>query len=274
MLRVEDLTFRRRRGAPVLDGVNFSLAGGEVVSLLGPNGAGKTTLLRAILGFLRPQAGRVRIDGEDVARLSRRAAARLVAYVPQATQNTEPLKVRDLVLMGRTAHLGLLAMPGAEDRAMAFSALERLGVAHLAERPVTAISGGERQIVLIARALAQEARILLLDEPTASLDYGNQLKVLGAIRSAVADGHGVLCATHAPDHALFLGGKAALLKEARLIAFGPVQDVLTSQRMSDLYGAPVAVVAHGTGSHARKVLIPFPDHPVPPRDKPCDPSVC
>ncbi len=270
MLSVERVTFRHGHGAPVLEDVSFSLVSGEVVSLVGPNGAGKTTLLRCTLGLLRPAVGRVCIDGRDLATLPHRAAARLVAYVPQATQNAEPIRVRDFVLMGRTAHLGLLDMPAAIDRAIALAALERLGIEHLADRLVTAISGGERQIVLLARALAQQADILVLDEPTASLDYGNQLKVLDAIRRTVTDGHAVLCATHAPDHALLLGGKAALLKDARLTAFGPVHEVLTSQRMSDLYGAPVAVVTHRADGHARRVLIPFPDHPTPSRDTPCD----
>lgn len=263
MLRVEDIAFRHGQGEMILDGVSLSLAAGEIISLLGPNGTGKSSLLRCILGLARPQRGLIAIAGQDIATLSRRQAARLVAYVPQSTQCTEPITVRDLVLMGRTAHLGVLQTPGAGDRAIVDAILEKLGIEHLAHRSVTRISGGERQIALLARALAQEARILVLDEPTASLDYGNQLKVLEAIRTAGAEGHSILCATHAPDHALFLGGRAALLKSSRLIAFGSTDTVLTTQALSDLYGVPVAVVSHAADGMNRKILIPFPHQQLP-----------
>ncbi len=167
--------------------------------------------------------------------------------MPQGQASTFGYSARQMVLMGRTAHLGLLARPGAHDHAVADDALRRLGIAHLAERSVHRMSGGERQLELIARALAQQPRAVLLDEPTASLDFGNQGLVMRAIRALASDGLGVLFTTHDPNQALRCADVALLLREGRVLASGPVAEVMTAERLRELYGAPVDV-SRGRGS--------------------------
>lgn len=237
------------RGHPVGRGVTLTIAAGEVLALLGPNGGGKTTLLKTMLGLLPPQDGTVSLDGRPLAALTIPERARRVAYVPQSHHGTFAFTALDLVLMGRTAHGGLFARPGPRDRAVASAMLERLGIAHLAERPVTMISGGERQLVLVARALAQEPRFIVLDEPTASLDFGNQGKVMRQIRQLAADGLGVLFTTHDPNQALGHADRVALLRDG-VMAEGPVREVLTPDRLAALYGAPVETVVEPGGRTA------------------------
>lgn len=199
-------------GRRIAAGLDFALAEGEVLCLLGPNGGGKTTLLRTLLGLIPPLAGEVLLEGRPIGAWPRRDVAHRLAYVPQAGQGGFAYAAREVVAMGRAARLPLLAVPGARDLALAEAALARLSVGHLAARPVTELSGGERQLVLIARALVQEARALILDEPTASLDFGNQARVLEEVRAlAVRDGLAVLMTTHQPDHALLVADRVMLL---------------------------------------------------------------
>jgi iron complex transport system ATP-binding protein len=223
-------------------GLDVALAEGEVLALLGPNGGGKTTLLKTLLGLLPPRAGEVRFAGRSLAATSIRERARLLAYVPQSHVATFAFPVETVVLMGRTAHSGLFSRPTARDRAVAAAALKRFGIEHLADRPYTMISGGERQLVLLARALAQEPRFIVLDEPTASLDFGNQGKVMREIRALSASGHGVLFTTHDPNQALRLADRAFLLRAGARVTDGPVRAVLTRDNLEALYGAPVGVL--------------------------------
>jgi iron complex transport system ATP-binding protein len=224
------------------EGLDVGLAEGEVLALLGPNGGGKTTLLKTLLGLLPPRGGEVRFGGRSLASRSIAERARLLAYVPQSHVATFAFPVETIVLMGRTAHGGLFSRPTSKDRDVAAGALERFGIAHLAGRPYTMISGGERQLVLLARALAQEPRFIVLDEPTASLDFGNQGKVMREIRALAASGHGVLFTTHDPNQALRLADRAFLLRAGTRVTDGPVHAVLTQQNLEALYGAPVRVL--------------------------------
>lgn len=230
------------RGRTVLDGVDLRIGTGEVVSLLGANGAGKSTLLRLLLGLLRPAAGDVLLDGAPIASMPRRLLARRLAYVPQVHVSPFPYPVRDIVLLGRLPHAGLGGLSGRigpADRQAADEALARLGIEHLAERPYTEISGGERQLALIARALAQGARLLVMDEPTGGLDYGNQLRLLDLLRTLAADGFGVLKTTHHPDHVLHGSHRVAILREGRILADGAPAEILTRPLMRSLYDVDV-----------------------------------
>jgi iron complex transport system ATP-binding protein len=222
--------------------LDVALAQGEVLALLGPNGGGKTTLLKTLLGILAPRAGEVAIGGRALTAIPIRERARLIAYVPQIHNPTFAFTVESVVLMGRTAHGGLFSAPSARDRAVAARVLAQFGIVSLAPRPYTMISGGERQLVLLARALAQEPQFVVLDEPTASLDFGNQGKVLREIRALAAAGHGVLFTTHDPNHALRAADRAYLLRDGTRIAEGPVGSVLTRAQLEALYGAPVAML--------------------------------
>ena len=232
-------------------GLDVNLEQGEVLALLGPNGSGKTTLLKTLLGILPPLAGTALIDDQPIATFSAPQRARRIAYVPQSHVPTFGFTVETVVLMGRTAHGSLLRAPSAADRLVAERALARFGITALRERPYTMISGGERQLVLLARALAQEPQFIVLDEPTASLDFGNQGKVMREIRALAAAGHGVLFTTHDPNHALRAADRAFLIRDGQCVADGGVRDVLTRAQLESLYGSPVEMLTDGaTGTTA------------------------
>lgn len=237
--------------------VTLELNAGEVLCLLGPNGSGKTTLFKTFLGLLPRQGGQVLLDGSELDILQRDEIARRVSYVPQAHGAFFPYSVREVVLMGRTAHLGLFAAPSARDHAAALDAMRRMGIADLADATYTRISGGERQLVLIARALAQEARMMVMDEPTANLDFGNQVRVLERIRALVADGIGVLLSTHDPDHAFLCADRVAMLHDGGLLACGEPEAVMTPAQLQRLYGVEVVVTEVAVGQGRRRVCLPL-----------------
>ncbi len=231
-------------------GLDVSLEQSEVLALLGPNGSGKTTLLKTLLGILAPLAGTALIDDKPIGSYSAPERARRIAYVPQSHVPTFGFSVETVVLMGRTAHGSLFSAPSAHDRLVAGRALERFGMAALRERPYTMISGGERQLVLLARALAQEPQFIVLDEPTASLDFGNQGKVMREMRALAAAGHGVLFTTHDPNHALRAADRAFLIRDGERVAEGSVREVLTRTALENLYGAPVEMLTDASGATA------------------------
>jgi iron complex transport system ATP-binding protein len=224
-------------------GLDIALQTGEVLALLGPNGSGKTTLLKTLIGLLPPKAGTVTLGGKPLGGYSVSARARSIAYVPQVHIGTFAFTVETVVLMGRNAHGTLFSRPSAHDRAVAHAALARFGIGGMAARPYTEISGGERQLVLLARALAQEPQFIVLDEPTASLDFGNQGKVIAEIRALAASGHGVLFTTHDPNHARRAADRAYLLRDGGRLAEGPVGDVLNQAQLEALYRTPVEQLA-------------------------------
>jgi iron complex transport system ATP-binding protein len=234
-------------GKPVGRNVDLALGAGEVVCLLGPNGSGKTTLFKTLLGLLPAQGGEVLIDDRPLAAMPRAEVARRVAYVPQAHAAHFPYTVLDMVLMGRTAHLGPFARPGPRDHAAAVGALETLGIADLAAADYTRISGGQRQLALIARALAQAVPLIVMDEPTASLDFGNQALVLREVRALAAQRYGIVLSTHDPDHAFACATEVALLHEGGLAAHGAPDAVLTPARLEAAYGVPVSVERLASG---------------------------
>lgn len=240
-VEIEGLSFAYGHGGHRLVDVSLAIREGEMCCLLGPNGAGKTTLLRCVLGFLTPAAGVIRVRGMDITQLSARQIARLVAYVPQSTTTPFPFTALDMAVMGRTPHVGVTAAPSAADRRAALAQLDHLGIAHLAYRYFPLLSGGERQLTLLARALVQEAPILILDEPTSALDYGNEVRFLDVVVDLVQANRAVLMTTHQPSHALTHADRAVLMRNGTIVADGASEHVVTSQRLSELYGVRIHV---------------------------------
>lgn len=251
-LLVEDLAIGYP-GRRIGTGLDLSAGPGDVLCLLGPNGSGKTTLFKTVLGLLPPQGGRVRIEGRPLTDMSRVQIARAVAYVPQAHVAPFAFTGLEMVMMGRTARLGPFAQPGRGDERVAREALERLGIGDLAAADFTRLSGGQRQLVLIARALSQEAALLVMDEPTASLDFGNQARVLAEVAALAAHGLTVVLSTHDPDHALAIGTRVALLHEGRIVAAGAPAQALQADALSRVYGVDVRIERLGDG---RAVCLP------------------
>jgi iron complex transport system ATP-binding protein len=225
--------------------VTLEVKRGETLAVLGGNGAGKTTLLRTLLGLLAPLDGGVEVDGRPVRDFTPPERARRLAYVPQQHVPPFAFTVAEAVMMGRAARLATFARPGAADHAAVDAALARLGIAGLAGRAVTEISGGERQLTLIARALAQEAPMLILDEPTASLDFGNRARVLAELDRLRGAGLSIVFSTHEPDHALVHADRALLLADGRSLASAPVAEALTAENVTRLYGVRVRLVEVG-----------------------------
>jgi iron complex transport system ATP-binding protein len=248
MLEVKALDFGFP-GRTIGRGVSFSLGAGEVLCVLGPNGGGKTTLFRTLLGLLEPHAGDIHLGGSALSSLSRSEIARRIGYVPQGHSAYFAFTVREFVLMGRTAHLGAFSSPGPRDHAIALKTLESLGIAHLVDKPVTEISGGERQLALVARALAQEPKLLVLDEPTASLDFGNQVRVLQRIGSLAGAGIAILFSSHDPDHAFLCARRALLLAEGRVLETGTPREVIRPDTLERMYGVSVQVLPLPGGAH-------------------------
>jgi iron complex transport system ATP-binding protein len=250
-------------GREILASVSLEVASGEIVGLIGPNGSGKTTLLRCLLGFLAPTGGRALLDGEDVSRYPRRAFARRVASVAQETPSDIPLRVAELVLLGRMPHLPMRGLgfepPGTLERVA--QALEQCGVLALAERSLHQLSGGELRRVYLARALAQEASVLLLDEPIAGLDLRHQLAILQILERQARAGTAVLAVLHDVNLAARLCHRVVLLKHGVVVASGPPREVLTPHHLSAVYDVDIRALAlapepaEGEGA-ARTFLVP------------------
>lgn len=241
-------------GHVVTEAISLSVTSGQALYLLGPNGSGKTTLFKTILGILEKRSGSILIDGKDTAHWPQRRLAQALAYVPQAHSPPFPYSVRDVVLTARTAHLGLFGMPSRQDVEISDEAIATLGLSHLADARYTEISGGERQLVLIARAVAQQSQFLVLDEPTSNLDFGNQIKVLTKVRELARRGYGLLITTHLPDQAFLCASHVALLKQGRLMALGDPHAVLSETLLRETYSADLKIAEVETGL---KVCVPL-----------------
>jgi iron complex transport system ATP-binding protein len=222
--------------------LSLSIPNGAITAILGPNGSGKTTLLRLLLGVLRPRQGAIRVAGRPQDSYSRRELSQLVGLVPQDEHIPFDFSVLEYVLLGRAPYLGPLATPAAADTHLALDALRAAGLEGMHERPLPNLSGGERQLVVLARALAQQPRILLMDEPTAHLDLGNQGRLLEIMRDLASGGKTVVLTTHDPNLAAAVAGTVILMRAGQVLDVGPVVSVLTGANLSRTYGVPVQVL--------------------------------
>jgi iron complex transport system ATP-binding protein len=242
----------------ILENVSFSVRGGDFFCLLGPNGAGKTTLFKTLLRLIKPKGGRILLNGEDVAGWSYRRFAARIGYVPQAHVPPFPYTVLDVVAMGRTSRLGLLGSPSRSDLAIAEEALQLMSISHLKDAACTEISGGERQLALIARALAQQPDILVMDEPTSNLDFGNQIAVLGLVAQLAEEkAIGIVMTTHDPNHALLYASEVAAIGRGGTFEVGAPEHVVGEAYLHDTYGvAPQTAMTRLDDGRMAKVFLP------------------
>lgn len=236
---------------PVLKDISFTVDKGEILCLLGPNGVGKTTLFKTILGFQKLLGGEILLDGSNVQNWTRSRLAKVIGYVPQAHTPPFPFSVLDVVVMGRTAHLGMFASPTKKDLKIAEEALEVLKISYLKEKIYTEISGGERQMILIARALAQQPKILVMDEPTSNLDFGNQIRVLEQVNRLAKNGLAVIMTSHFPDHAFLCSSKVVMIQKNNLYKKGNADEVLTEENLRAAYGIEVKIASIENGNGER-----------------------
>jgi iron complex transport system ATP-binding protein len=249
IVEVRDLHFSYRDHS-VLKGVDFALYPGDVVSLLGANGCGKSTLIRLILKLLHGK-GDIWINGVAIQKYTHKDIAKEIAYIPQYHSVPFNYTVMEMVLMGRITKLGFFASPSAADKEAAFAALQKIGMEHLEKRPFGQLSGGQKQMVLLARAIAQEVGTFIMDEPVTGLDYGNQIRLLGLIDKLSAQGYTFLKTTHYPDHALLVSNRVVVMNEGKVILDGNAEEVVTSRTIKELYDIDADIITHA--AHKRCV---------------------
>ncbi len=243
VISAEGVVFGYSPDAPVLHGVGMTASAGKLLCILGPNGSGKTTLLRCLLGLLRPQRGRVMLDGREIRKYSRRGLARMLAYVPQFPASAFSFTVRQIVLMGRFAHGGPMGLAGRDDRRVAHLAMEMTATSRFADRTLDELSGGEAQCVMIARALAQQPTVMLLDEPTSHLDVKNQLKIYRMMRRLADEWRmAVVCVSHDVNLAARFADEMLLMREGRIGADGTPRQVIRRDVLGETYGVEIDLV--------------------------------
>ncbi len=253
MIRVKNLSFGYT-DTELFRNINFSVNKGEVFSILGPNGSGKTTLLKCINGILGSWKGTVLVEGRDIKEFTEKEIARRISSVPQIHRSIFPFTVLDVVLMGRNAYIDEFSSPSLEDTKIALRVLKEVGVSHLKERPCTEISGGEMQLVLIARALAQEPKVMLLDEPTSHLDFKNQILVLNIVKKLSLEKKlTIIMSTHDPNYTMMYSDKVMLLFEGAIISIGTPTEVITKTNLKMLYNVDAELIKVGK----KKIVVPY-----------------
>ncbi len=241
-------------GEEIFSSISFSIEKGDVLCILGPNGTGKTTLIKCLNGLHDIKSGEILINGENINNLSFKQISKHVGYIPQSHVPSFPFKVFDVVLMGRAPYLNLTDSPKTEDKEIALNALKTLGIEDLKDKEYTNLSGGERQLVFLARVLCQKPDILILDEPTSHLDFGNQIKLLEIIDNLASTGLSIIMSSHFPDHAFLSSTKVAIMKDKKFIDFGTPDDVVTEENLKKAYSIDVKLMEL---DDERKVCVPL-----------------
>ncbi len=254
LLDVKNAEFSYNGKKSIFRNVNISIERGDVLCILGPNGTGKSTLVKCINSLLKLKGGEILLNNKNIYSIGKTELAKTIGYIPQSNGSTFAYSVLDVVLMGRAPHLSLTSVPGKNDYKIAEEALESLGILFLRDKAYTEISGGERQLVLMARALAQQPEILLLDEPTSHLDFGNQIRTLKVINELSKKGLSVIMTSHFPDHAFLSSNKVAIMNQGTIMEMGKPEYVVTEENMKEAYGIDVKIL--DIDEH-RKACIPM-----------------
>lgn len=241
MVELRDMSFSYPNGAGELKNVNLSLKKGQILTVLGKNGAGKSTMLSLISGALKPKSGEALLKGKNVLEMNAKERAKVMAYVAQSEVCEYEYSALEYITMGRAAHLGIFAKPTKDDYDIAKKYINMLGITHLSSKFITQMSGGERQMSSIARALTAEPELIIFDEPTSALDFGNQYKFLKMTKWLLEKGYTIILTTHNPDFAILLGGVVALVKNGGEVACGSVEEIIKSENLSALYDTPLSV---------------------------------
>ncbi|MBI5459916.1 ABC transporter ATP-binding protein [Methanobacterium sp.] len=252
LMEIKGCSFAYDDNDNIFEDINFSVSSGDIFCILGANGTGKTTLIKCLTGLMNPHSGEILVDGRNMNLFSRADLSKKIGYIPQIHNSTFPFTVLDVVLMGRSPHLDMFESPSDKDYKIALESLESLNIEYMKDKPYTEISGGEQQLVFIARVLTQEPSILILDEPTSHLDFGNQIRTLNIIKKLASDGLSVIMSSHFPDHAFISANQVALMDGKRFFAIGKPEDVITTENMKQIYGINVKVLDIG----GRKACIP------------------
>lgn len=226
----------------ILKNINFEVETGRICCLLGPNGVGKSTLFKTILTLIKPMNGQILVDGQDISKWKPKQISKVLGYVSQFHVPPFPYLVKDVVLLGRLGSTGYFGQPSTRDLEIVESVMDEMGITYLRNTPYTDISGGERQLVMIAKVLAQEPSFLVMDEPASNLDFGNMVKVMNKIRRLKEKGYGIIMTTHSPDQAFMCESDVVLLQRNKPVEFGPVEHVITERNMWDIYGVQVKVL--------------------------------
>jgi len=240
MLQVENIHFQYG-SVPIIEGVSFEVQKGKLCALFGPNGCGKTTLFKCCLRFLACNKGTIRMNGLDLSTIPIRKLAQLVSYVPQEHKPPFPYLVKEVVLMGRTPHLGGIFKIRKTDREKVIEAMHMVGITHLADLPYNQLSGGQRQMVLMARAIAQDTLLLFLDEPTSALDFSNQIRIWKIMRRIVQSGKTILACTHDPNHVLWFSDQVIVMNNRGIVAEGLPHDVMNEPTLDRIYSGLCSV---------------------------------
>lgn len=245
LMEIKNCSFAYENNNLIFEDINFSISSGDIFCILGANGTGKTTLIKCLTGLMNPHSGEIRIDGRDMSSFSQADLAKRIGYIPQIHNSIFPFTVLDVVLMGRSPHLDMFESPSENDYEIALKAITSLNIDYMKDKPYTEISGGEQQLVFIARVLAQEPSILILDEPTSHLDFGNQIRTLNIIKRLASEGLAVIMSSHFPDHAFLSATKVALMNKKKFMAIGKPEEVITTENMKQIYGIDVKVLDIG-----------------------------
>lgn len=251
MIKIDNLSFSYGK-KEALKKISFEIHKGKLCGLIGPNGSGKSTLFKCCLNFLKNYEGTIEINGKNASSLKPSVASKLISYVPQEHKPSFPFTVTEIVLMGRTPHMGGIFGPSKNDTIVAKKAMDKVGIIDLADIPCSMLSGGQRQLALIARAIAQEAPLMLLDEPTSALDFSNQIKIWEIMKKIASDGVSIIACSHDPNHILWFADTAVALYNGEIIANGKTDEILNESLLKQIYGCDYELKDLG----AKKIICP------------------